>query len=89
MTSDQARAQIKRFVGNNEKLDFEFEFVGDEWIAVCTQIPALSTGGKGRDDQEIRAQIKDAIVAAAGVDAEYADEAIDDVSLRSCMTMTV
>src|SRR5690348_12474874 len=77
MTIEQAKDQLKRFLGDTT-LNFTFETFDDgEWTAVCNEIPSIVTGGKGVDITTIDAMIREAIVVAAGIDPIYKNDVLN------------
>jgi hypothetical protein len=91
MNLKQANEQVVQFFGGR-KLTFCIERFGEnneEWIARCDQIPAISTSGYGFDERDIRDQVRDAILTAAGVDGEYADEVLNEFSLTNELAISV
>ncbi len=83
MNLSLANEKIKRFF-NGQELTFCVERFGEnheEWVARCNEIPAISTSGFGFDERDVREQVKDVILTAAGVDGEYADEVLRELSM--------
>ena len=90
MNLQLANEQIGRFFGGKE-LTFCVERFGDnheEWLVRCDQIPGISTSGYGFDEREMRDQVKDAVLSAAGVDGEYADEVLKEISFKSALAIS-
>ncbi len=74
MNIEQAKTNLKSFL-NGKELTFSIKrFENDEWIAECNEIPAIATGGMGDDITNLDLMIREAIVTAAGIDAEYAKD---------------
>lgn len=91
MNLKQANEQIVRFF-NGESLTFCVERIGEnseEWIARCDQVAAISTSGYGFDEREMREQVKDAILTAAGVDGEFADEVLKEFTLTNRLAVSL
>lgn len=91
MTLEQANEQIVRFF-NGESLTFCLERFGDnyeEWVARCDQVPAINTSGYGFDEREIRDQVRDAIITAAGVEGEFAQDILKEFSLKSEFAVSI
>lgn len=88
MNAKDPNDQIVRFF-NGRELTFCVERFGDnfeEWVARCNEIPAINTSGFGFDEREIRDQVKDAILTAAGVDGDNADRVLREFSLTGTLT---
>ena len=89
MTLTQAKAQLRKFVGD-QVLTFSIEkFENGEWVARCNQIPAITTCGMDSDVKEMEDLMKDAILTAAGIDGKYADKLLRDASLRKEFALTL
>jgi len=77
-----AKEILKGFLADRE-LTFSIRRYPDgEWVAECNEIPAIMTGGKEDDITNIDTMIRDAILTAAGVDTEYANEVLKFVGYR-------
>ncbi len=91
MNLKQANEQIVRFF-NGDKLTFCVERFGEnneEWIARCDQVAAITTSGFGFDEREMRDLVKDAIITAAGVEGEFADEVLKEFSLTNELVVSI
>lgn len=74
MNKEKAKKQLQRFLGE-KVLTFSIKrYLGGEWVAECNEIPAIMTGGMGDDIAQMDRMIRDAILTAAGIDTEYANE---------------
>lgn len=77
-----ANEKIKHFF-NGQELTFCVERFGEnnqEWVARCNELPAVNTSGYGFDERNMKEQVKDAILTAAGVDGEFADDVLKELS---------
>ena len=82
MELETAKKRLQSFLGDRE-LTFSIRTYPDgEWVAECNEIPAIMTGGKEDDITSMDAMIRDAILTAAGVDAEFAGEILKFVGYR-------
>jgi hypothetical protein len=74
MNIEQAKTGLKSFL-NGKELTFSIKrFENSEWIAECNEIPAIATGGMGDDISNLDLMIREAILTAAGIDTEYAND---------------
>lgn len=74
MKTEQAKEQLKKFLGGRT-LTFSIRWYdNNEWIAECNEIPAIMTGGMGNDIALMDKMIREAIMTAVGIDVAYADE---------------
>jgi hypothetical protein len=90
MNLEQANNKIASFFAD-ENLTFCVERFGDnfeEWVARCDQIPGITTSGYGFDEREMKELVKDAILTAAGVDGEYADDVLKELSFKSVLAVS-
>lgn len=82
MDITQAKARMASFLDGKE-LTFSIEqFPSGEWTAQCNEIPGIITGGTGDDITNSDTLMRDAIVAAAGVDPEFINDVIKFVGYR-------
>lgn len=73
MSKAETKKQLKRFY-KGKTLTFNFNFyTNGEWVAECSEVPGLFTGGKNDTLQEMDLQIKDAILSAAQIDTQHVD----------------
>jgi len=85
MNLETANKKIKEFF-NGRQLTFCVERFGinqEEWVARCNEISAISTSGYGFDERDIRDEVKDAILTAVGVDSEYSEEVLQELSFAN------
>ncbi|MDP3958152.1 MAG: hypothetical protein Q8Q36_01645 [bacterium] len=71
MTLEQAREQLRKFLGGRILTFTVMEYDNGEWAAQCNEIPGIITGGVG-DYTERDTFMRDAIVTAAGLGSEFA-----------------
>ncbi len=82
MELNNAKQQLAAFLGGRE-LTFSIKKYPDgEWVAECNEIPAIMTGGKEDDITNMDSMIRDAILTAAGVNTEFANEILKFVGYR-------
>lgn len=82
MKIEQAKEQLKKFLGGRT-LTFSIRWYdNNEWVAECNEIPAIMTGGKGDDIAYMDTMMREAILTAAGIDTEYAAEILKFVRLN-------
>ncbi len=74
MKIEQAKEQLKKFLGG-KILTFSIKWhENNEWVAECNEIPAIMTGSMGNDIALVDKMIREAILTAAGINVDYADE---------------
>lgn len=89
MNIDQAKACLARFMGDQQHLTFSVEnFEDGEWIARCNEISAIVTGGGVCSTDEMKEQIKDAILTAAGIDGVHSADLLRDTSITQTVQVT-
>lgn len=76
MNIEQARKNLERFLGD-KVLTFSIRHYPDgEWVAECNEISAIMTGGMGNDIANMDRMIREAILTAAGINTDYAEEVL-------------
>jgi len=83
MNIEQAKLNLKNFLGGKELTFSIRSFDNGEWIAECNEISSIMTGGMGNDITNIDSMIRDAILTAAGIDTDYANEILKFTGYRS------
>jgi hypothetical protein len=71
MNEEQAKEQLRTFLGGRVLTFSVREYDNGEWVAECNEISGIITGGVG-DYTERDQLMRDAIVTAAGVDSKFA-----------------
>lgn len=90
MNLEQAKNNIARFFGGQD-LTFCVERFGEnfeEWVAHCDQVPGITTSGYGFDEREMKDLVKDAILTASGVDGDFADDVLNELSFKSVFAVS-
>jgi hypothetical protein len=90
MTLEQANERIMQFF-RGENLTFCVERFGEnseEWVAYCDQIPGITTSGYGFDEREMKELVRDAILTAAGVDGEFSNDVMKELSFKSAFAVS-
>ncbi len=83
MNKEEARGKLESFL-RDKVLTFSIRtFEDGEWIAECNEIPAIMTGGMSDDIAEMDKMIRDAVLTAAGVDTDYANEILKFVGYNA------
>jgi hypothetical protein len=81
-TIEKARLDLEQFLGDT-MLTFSIKnYSNGEWTAYCNEIPAIMTGGMGVDISTMDRMIRDAILTAAGVDPDLAEEVLKFTGLN-------
>ncbi|MFZ2303288.1 MAG: hypothetical protein WAV98_00675 [Minisyncoccia bacterium] len=77
MEQKKAKAQLEKFLKGRTLTFSTTHYPSGEWVAQCNEIPGIVTGGMdlGMKDTLMR----DAILAAAGVNAKYANTLLKNV----------
>ena len=74
MNKEQAKLNLRKFLGGKELTFSIKQYENGEWVATCNEVPAIMTGGLGYNITEIDSMIRDAILTAAGIDTIYAND---------------
>jgi len=82
MDKEQAKAKLATFLDGRELTFSMSEHENDEWIAQCNEIPAITTGGIGKDITNRDKLMRGAILAAANIDPKYMDEILRFVGYK-------
>lgn len=88
MNIEQAKQQLRTFLGGRELTFCVRNFPDGEWIAECNEIPSIMTGGMGDDISNFDSMIRDAILTAAGVDVRYSKEILRFVGYKPVSSVT-
>ena len=73
MNKEQAKEQLKKFMGD-QTLTFSIkESKDNKWVAQCNEIDSIITCGVEYDLSEMESLMQDAILTAAGIPAEFSD----------------
>ncbi len=82
MNLEQAKTQLRHFL-RGRVLTFSITpYPNGEWVAECNEVPAIITGGLGGDITTMDCMMRDAILTAAGVDTQYAGEALEFIGYK-------
>lgn len=76
MTLEEAKKQLRSFLGGRELTFSIRKYDNGEWVAECNEIPAIMTGDLNDDVTNQDEMIRDAILTAAGVDPQYKREVL-------------
>ena len=83
MNLEKAREILGNFLKRQHISFIITRYSSGEWIAECNEIPAVMTGGMSDDITKIDAMIREAILTAANIDAQYSIDLLKFVGIES------
>jgi predicted RNase H-like HicB family nuclease len=83
MNLEKAREILGNFL-KRQRISFIItKYPSGEWVAECNEIPAVMTGGMSDDITKIDAMIREAVLTAANIDAQYSNDLLKFVGIES------